>query len=57
MVQCCRCRNKHALQDRVQVRSSDPIFKGCVAYDEVCPRCQCRTYYQLDEAGKPRRTI
>ncbi len=46
LVKCCRCRNKHLESERVQ----KPNYEhGFTSYDRVCPRCECKTYYRLEE--------
>ena len=56
-VECCRCRFIHEEKKREHVPSTDPIFKGCAAEDVVCPKCQCRTYFKLDENMKRSRSV
>lgn len=46
LVKCCRCRNKHLESERVE----KPTHKwGIKADDLVCPRCEGKTYYRLEE--------
>ncbi|WP_414885516.1 hypothetical protein [Pseudomonas chlororaphis] len=47
-VQCTRCRNKHLYSERARAPSA--TISGVL--DLVCPRCNCRSYYQLDADGK-----
>lgn len=46
-VKCSRCRNIHMESERKQKQSRE--WRG--AYDHVCPRCGCKTYYRIDEEG------
>ncbi|GEM_PF-3082252 len=43
LVKCSRCKNKHKLGDRLWKRN-DPKY---LMYDEVCPRCECKSYVIL----------
>lgn len=45
-VKCSRCRNKHYHDERIKKR--DPKYPGLAVYDLVCPRCECKTFYELD---------
>lgn len=42
-VQCTRCRNRHMESERVGMQSKQ--IPG--AKDMVCPRCSCKSYYDL----------
>jgi DNA-directed RNA polymerase subunit RPC12/RpoP len=53
MVQCTRCRNKHAESDRIDVPSKQPY----VSTESACPRCRGRTFYKLDTSGNPERHL
>ncbi|AUX86415.1 hypothetical protein C3F34_10385 [Acinetobacter sp. ACNIH2] len=46
LVKCSRCRNKHLESERVKKLSNK---YGCWGHDLVCPRCECKTYYRLEE--------
>ena len=46
IVKCCRCRNKHLHSERVSVPSTK---FGFGVNDLVCPRCSCRSYYELKQ--------
>lgn len=46
-VKCSRCRNTHMESERKQKPCK--WLRG--AYESVCPRCACTTYYRLDEEG------
>lgn len=48
LVKCCRCRNKHIESSRVKKPSKK--IKGLS--DLVCPKCECTTYYRLEEISK-----
>lgn len=45
LVKCTHCRNKHRESKRVDVRNSKA--KHFVTYDSTCPRCGCKSYYDL----------
>lgn len=46
LVKCCRCRNKHLESER----KKKPNHKwGIKADDLVCPRCEAKSYYRLEE--------
>lgn len=44
-VQCTRCRNKHMESTRVAKPSK--VIRGLGAEDLCCPRCGCRSYYDM----------
>jgi len=44
-VQCTRCRNKHMESERHSV--PDRKFKNLTMTNQVCPRCGCRSYFNL----------
>ncbi|WP_038907917.1 hypothetical protein [Dickeya oryzae] len=45
-IQCTRCRHKHYESNRKEKR--DPKYKGSLrVYNSVCPRCGCKSYYDL----------
>ena len=44
-VRCCQCKNEHFELERHLVPSQK--FEG--ALDKVCPRCQCREYYIIED--------
>ncbi|MBP6114921.1 MAG: hypothetical protein KA474_09505 [Acinetobacter sp.] len=50
LVKCCRCRNKHLESERVKKPSNK---YGCWGNDLVCPRCECTTFYRLEEIKQP----
>lgn len=43
VVKCTRCRNKHSIGDRLYKRS-DPVY---LIYDEICPKCSCKSYQEV----------
>jgi hypothetical protein len=49
LVKCCRCRNKHKESERVQKPNNK---YGIKCDDLVCPRCECKSYYRLEELKK-----
>lgn len=42
-VKCTRCRNIHMIGERLYKRKG----KKYLIYDEVCPRCNCKSYHVL----------
>ncbi len=48
LVQCCRCRNKHLVKDRL--RQPNKSTYGLM--DLVCPRCKAQSYYKVNEVKK-----
>ncbi len=44
-VKCTRCKNTHKRGDRVEKRNLQ--LKGVMAFDLVCPRCGCKSFYDL----------
>lgn len=48
LVQCCRCRNKHLVKDRL--RQPNKFSYGLM--DLVCPRCKAQSYYKVNEVKK-----
>lgn len=47
-VKCSRCRNIHLMSERE--RKQDKKYKDLLLFDSVCPRCGCKTYYELNKA-------
>lgn len=48
LVKCTRCRHNHGEASRVDVR--DKKERG--VFHQVCPKCGCRSYYNLKADGK-----
>ncbi len=44
-VKCTRCRNNHLKSERKDVL--DPKAKDFITYNSTCPRCGCKSYYNL----------
>ena len=45
-VQCCRCKHKHMESQR---KSKLVSSSGISMSDLVCPKCECKTYYDMRE--------
>lgn len=46
MCQCTRCRNKHLESERIE----EPRKGDAFASEMCCPRCRCRSYYDITPA-------
>lgn len=46
-VQCTRCRNKHQESERTSNPRARRSTSGIQMYYRCCPRCGCKTYYDL----------
>jgi hypothetical protein len=44
-VKCTRCRNVHTHSDREERLNSK--YKGLVVHDSICPRCGCKSFYDM----------
>ncbi|WP_304169651.1 hypothetical protein [Lonsdalea britannica] len=44
-VKCTRCRNTHFESERVSKR--DPKYKVIPTFTQLCPRCGCKSFYDL----------
>lgn len=48
-VRCTRCRNEHAEEDRVSRPRPRRSTAELQLSDTVCPRCGCKSFYDLQE--------
>lgn len=51
-VKCARCRNVHQESERVRVR--DKSYRGLMVFVLVCPRCGCKSFYEMTVEVKDR---
>jgi hypothetical protein len=49
LVKCCRCRNKHLESERKKKPTKE---WGILVQKLVCPRCECESYFELEEIKK-----